>query len=101
VITLPGQVPFITVALLFMFSWMFTLPYFVGAVAALDTTGKSATLSIAFQTGGLMMGPLISGLMLSATGNDYGLLPYLGVGLLIGCIALVLPAVSKRAVASL
>jgi predicted MFS family arabinose efflux permease len=97
VLAAPGQVPFIVVAVLFMSSWMFTLPYFVGAVAALDTTGKSATLSVGFQTGGLMVGPLVSGITLGATHNDYTLLPALGIALLAGCLALVLPSVSKAA----
>jgi predicted MFS family arabinose efflux permease len=97
VLAMPGRVPFIVVATLFMFSWMFTLPTFVGAVAALDTTGKSATLSVGFQTGGLMVGPLISGFTLGATNNDYSLLPILGIALLAGCLALVLPSVSKAA----
>lgn len=101
VIVLPGGVPFILVSTLFMFSWMFTLPYFVGAVAALDTTGRSATLSIGFQTGGLMLGPLLSGAILGATDNDYSALPYVGIALLLGCLVLVLPSVSAKATGAL
>lgn len=93
----PG-VSFAVVGGLFITSWFFTLPYFVGAVAALDTTGKAATLSIAFQTGGLMAGPLLAGGILGATDNNYAVLPYVGLGLLVACLVLVVPTVSQRAV---
>ena len=96
-IAVPGGVPFAVIGCLFALGWFFTLPYFVGAVAALDTTGKAATLSIAFQTGGLMAGPLLAGAILGATSNNYAVLPYVGAGLLVACLVLVLPTVSQRA----
>lgn len=93
---LPGQVPFVVVSMMFFFAWFFTLPYFVGVVAALDATGRAAVASIVVQTGGLMIGPLIAGEVIR--GNDnYPNILWVGLVTAIACLALVLPAAARRA----
>lgn len=92
---MPGQVPFVIVAMMFFFAWFFTLPYFVGVVAALDTTGRAAVASIVVQTGGLMVGPLIAGEVIR--GNDnYPNILWVGLITAAMCLGLVLPAARKR-----
>jgi predicted MFS family arabinose efflux permease len=92
----PGQAPFVVVAMMFFFAWFFTLPYFVGAVAALDPTGRSAVASIVVQTGGLMLGPLIAAEVIR--GNDaYPNILWVGLASAALCLIMVLPAVGRRA----
>lgn len=91
----PGQVSFAVIAMSFFFAWFFTLPYFVGVVAALDVTGRAAVASIVVQTGGLMVGPLIAGEVIR--GNDnYPNILWVGLVTAVLCLALVLPAAAKR-----
>ncbi len=92
----PGQVPFAIVSMMFFFAWFFSLPYFVGVVAALDTTGRAAVASIVVQTGGLMLGPLIAGEVIR--GNDnYPNILWVGLITAVACLLLVLPAAARRA----
>jgi len=91
----PGQVPFALVAMMFFFAWFFTLPYFVGVVSALDTTGRAAVASIVVQTGGLMVGPLVAGEVIR--GNDnYPNILWVGLITACLCLALILPAARRR-----
>ncbi len=92
----PGQVPFVIVSMMFFFAWFFTLPYFVGVVAALDKTGRAAVASIVVQTGGLMIGPLIAGEVIR--GNDnYPNILWVGLISAAACLALILPAAARPA----
>ncbi len=87
----PGQVPFVVIAMSFFFAWFFTLPYFVGVVAALDATGRAAVASIVVQTGGLMLGPLFAAEVIR--GNDhYPNILWVGLVTAALCLVLVLPA---------
>jgi len=91
----PGQVSFAVIAMSFFFAWFFTLPYFVGVVAALDVTGRAAVASIVVQTGGLMVGPLIAGEVIRGNENYPNIL-WVGLVTAVLCLALVLPAAGKR-----
>ena len=69
-------------AYLFMFFWIFVVPYLMGVMAALDPTGRAVVLNMAMQYGGFTLGPIIVGMIV--VNNNY----FPGLVLGIACCAL-------------
>jgi len=59
---------FAEAAILLMFFWAFSLPYFLGLLAELDQTGRLAVLSSAMIPFGIAGGQLVAGLVVAAIG---------------------------------
>ena len=85
---------FLVITMLFMFSWIFTLPFFVGAVSGLDPSGRAAVMSIAVQTGGLMAGPLLSAELIRGS-DSYGQIIWAGLLILSLCMLTIVAALGK------
>lgn len=89
VIWVQGSVPFLLAAMSFYIAWIFGLPYLMGIVAALDPSGRSATLGIVIQSVGLALGPILSGVLVSHGG--YKILGWFGFILYVTVLILVIP----------
>lgn len=55
-------------------SWAFTIPYLFGICAEQDASGRSTVLAGLFSKLGLASGPLVGGMMIELTRNNYGML---------------------------
>ena len=55
-------------ASIFQIFWNMTGPFFMGAIAASDSSGKIAVLIPAAQTSGFFIGPIVVGLFLGSIG---------------------------------
>tara|TARA_R110000868_G_scaffold17258_4_gene76093 strand:+ start:28537 stop:29634 length:1098 start_codon:yes stop_codon:yes gene_type:complete len=78
---------------LFNFSWNFIIPYILGLLADIDSSGKAMVVSGIFVWGGFATGPAIAAWLLN--GNGYAVVCAIGA---IGCIAsfiLLTPAAYK------
>jgi len=63
-----GSAAFTVATCLFQFFWLFAIPYQLGAIAQADTSGRFFVLALAFQAGGVTLGPLIAGLLIGDGG---------------------------------
>ena len=80
---------FMVAAMLFYIAWVFGLPYLMGVIAGLDPGGRGAAFAIVMQNIGLAAGPVLARFMIS--GESFGTLGWMGVGLYGVCLALILP----------
>jgi predicted MFS family arabinose efflux permease len=83
-------------AMIFMASWMFLVPSYMGILAAADHAGRAAAFSLATQYGGLALGASLANLLLRSDGAHAILL---ASGLLFGA-ALVMVIYADRIVGS-
>lgn len=60
----PTVIRFIVAALLFKFTWTFVLPFIMGAVSQLDTSGRLMNNINLVIGGGMAIGPAIGGYIL-------------------------------------
>lgn len=44
----------------FMFCWIFSIPFYMGVLAKMDVSGRLVGLSVAMQTGGIAVGQALS-----------------------------------------
>ena len=58
-----GTIEFTAAAMLFMMSWIFVVPFYVGILAAADPEGRAAAFSMATQYGGMALGASLAGLL--------------------------------------
>ena len=68
---LQGQMNFVEMVIkasIFQIFWNMTGPFFMGAIAASDTSGKISVLIPAAQTSGFFIGPAVVGLFLESSG---------------------------------
>lgn len=72
--------------------WSFLLPYLVGALAAVDTSGRALALGNAAIGGGLALGPFTATFLLGD--NQYNVLILFGIGLVMLSYILLLPLLS-------
>lgn len=68
-------------AVLYLFAWNLTQPYFSGIMAELDPKGRVVVMMGAVQTAGLGLGPGIVGSMIR--GDDFSVVSYFGIGLIL------------------
>jgi predicted MFS family arabinose efflux permease len=81
----PSTSAFTTIALGFVLTWMFTLPYLMGAMAFVDPFGRAASLAVGSQNAGQALGPAVVSIIVS--GSNYSLVGLLGlVGLAISLL---------------
>lgn len=78
------------IAGLFMGSWIFCVPYYVGMVAAADPAGQAAAYSMAVQNCGLAVGPLLASIAMH--GESYRGSIAIGAALCVSALALMLCA---------
>ena len=67
-ITTSGTAMFITALCLMNFAWNYSLTYQFSAVFSLDDSGRMSVLIILVQSLGLMFGPGVAGILVSASG---------------------------------
>ena len=68
---LQGEMNFVEMVIkasIFQIFWNLTGPFFMGAIAASDTSGKIAVLIPAAQTSGFFIGPIVVGAFLENSG---------------------------------
>ncbi|HVT25435.1 MAG TPA: MFS transporter [Rhizomicrobium sp.] len=76
---------------MFMFCWLFSIAYFMGLLAAIDSKGRVVTFALPMQFLGLALGPLVAAFVLKAfVSQTYCL--WLAISLLLLATALVLCA---------
>ena len=75
-------------AILYLFAWNLTQPYFSGIMAELDPKGRVVVMMGAVQTAGLGLGPGIVGSMIR--GDDFSVVSYFGIGLILVSLVAVL-----------
>ena len=66
--------------------WNFSLPYQLGLVARLDSSGRYTVLVTAAQTAGAVVGPAIAGFVAEASG--FGAVLWLGAGICAASVAI-------------
>lgn len=76
---------------MFMFCWLFSIAYFMGLLAAVDSKGRVVTFALPMQFLGLALGPLVAAFVLKAFVSQIYCL-WLAISLLIFATALVLCA---------
>jgi predicted MFS family arabinose efflux permease len=76
---------FPAVALGFVLTWMFTLPYLMGTMAVIDPLGRAASLAVGFQNGGQALGPAVASLMIA--GTNYSRVGVMGLSCLLLSLA--------------
>ncbi|MCR8923211.1 MFS transporter [Dasania sp. GY-MA-18] len=76
-------------ACLFLFGWNLMLPFFMGAIAAADSSSRVLALANAAIGVGLMLGPGVGGLFLSEA--DYANLTTAGISLIVISLLLITP----------
>ncbi|WP_019529041.1 MFS transporter [Dasania marina] len=76
-------------ACLFLFGWNFMLPFFMGSIAAVDSSSRIVALANAAIGIGLMVGPGLGGMLL--TESSYSLLTSVGIFLIIISLILITP----------
>jgi predicted MFS family arabinose efflux permease len=83
--------PIFTIAVcVYMFSWVFLVPYYTGVMAAIDASGRMASLSMATQFLGLALGPLAAAGIIHGDGLRSPLT--VGAGLSVSAIAFMIAA---------
>ena len=88
---LNGTGVFFIVVLIFMWAWIVTLSYLTGAMAIIDPLGRVASIGVAMQSAGLMLGPALSAVLLGQ--NQYLNVAWLGIIFSLLCLALIVPVV--------
>jgi len=68
---------FLPAAIIFNFSFTFTMPYLLGTLSQIDPQGRIVVLGFTMQTIGLALGPALAAVLL--VGNDYTRIGWLGV----------------------
>ena len=86
---------YFTAACLFQFCWLFAVPYQLGVIASADRSGRFFVLTIAFQAGGVTLGPLLAGLLVSPTG--FAPLRVLAAACMLGSLVILLPIARRVA----
>lgn len=76
-------------ACLTQFAYIFVLPYLLLMCVELDPSGRFYVLTTAFKMGGFSAGPAIVALFL--TGNGYAIVSWVGIGLLLLSLLLIIP----------
>jgi predicted MFS family arabinose efflux permease len=61
--TARGTAGLAAAAMLFMMSWIFVVPFYVGILAAADPQGRAAAFSMATQYGGMALGASLAGIL--------------------------------------
>lgn len=87
---------FAPAAIMFMASWIFLVPWYVGIVAMADPQGRAAAFSVATQYVGLALGPILAA-MLHESGDYSSTL--IAAGILAAIAALVMVYADRRSVA--
>ena len=93
-----GQFEFLVFALavgIYNFAWNLTHPYLLAAMASFDRSGRVVVYAVAMQMVGLAAGPLIAAAVISE--GDYINVNWLGAGLFVISLALILPPVLAQA----
>lgn len=85
-------VGFACCAMVFMASWMFLVPSYMGALAAADSEGRAAAFSLATQYGGLALGAGLANFFVRSGQNR----PILLVGGLLFAVAMVMVIYADR-----
>jgi len=80
---------FAIAACAFQFLWLLSVPYQLGIIAQADTGGRLFVLSLAFQAGGVALGPVIAGWLLGPEG--FGPVRVLTAVCLVASLALFVP----------
>jgi predicted MFS family arabinose efflux permease len=95
---LAGQFEFLVFALavgIYNFAWNLTHPFLLGAMASFDRRGRIVVYAVAMQMAGLAVGPLLAAAVISE--GDYVNVNWLGAGLFVISLALILPPVLAQA----
>jgi len=95
---LAGQFEFLVFALavgIYNFAWNMTHPFLLGAMASFDRRGRIVVYAVAMQMVGLAAGPLLAAAVISE--GDYINVNWLGAGLFLVSLALILPPVLAQA----
>jgi len=77
---------FSAIAAVFVFGWMFAIPFMMGTMALLDPQGRAVSVSVGVQNGGQALGPALASFVIGDAG--YGLVAGLAALLLAGSLAL-------------
>ncbi|QIC17102.1 MFS transporter [Providencia vermicola] len=85
----PTVVRFVIAALLFKFTWTFVLPFIMGAVSQLDTSGRLMNNMNLVIGGGMAIGPAIGGYIIA---NSTNMMPFISFAILCILCSLVLAA---------
>lgn len=81
-------------ACMFQFALTFTLPYLLGSITAIDSTGRIILLANIMIGGGLALGPAIAGSLIGSGG--YQPVVWLGFAFMSLCLVFFLPLVTRR-----
>lgn len=95
---LVGQFGFLLFALavgIYNFAWNMTHPYLLGAMASFDRSGRVVVYAVAMQMVGLAAGPMLAAFVISE--GEYINVNWLGAGLFVLSLALILPPVLAQA----
>jgi predicted MFS family arabinose efflux permease len=95
-----GDRGFMLNAILLMTFWIFSVPYYLGALAAMDESGRLVTMSMAMQTFGLAAGQALAAWLVSG-GAGFGGAVYTGATLIASAVLLMclaLRAAQRRAI---
>ena len=89
---LQGEMNWIEMAIkasIFQIFWNLTGPFFMGAIAASDTSGKISVLIPAAQTSGFFIGPAVVGAFLD--GSGLGAVNYVTIGFMLVALIIFIP----------
>lgn len=86
---------FAVAACAFQFLWLLSVPYQLGIIAQADAGGRLFVLALAFQAGGVALGPMIGGALLGAEG--FGPVRALTAATLLASLVLYVPVVRALA----
>jgi predicted MFS family arabinose efflux permease len=89
------HVGFAVAACAFQFLWLLSVPYQLGIIAQADTGGRLFVLALAFQAGGVAVGPVLGGLLLD--GDGFGPVRVLTAVTLLASLVLYVPVVRALA----
>jgi MFS family permease len=95
---LAGQFEFLVFAVavgIYNFAWNMTHPFLLGAMASFDRRGRIVVYAVAMQMVGLAAGPLLAATVISE--GEYININWLGAGLFLVSLALILPPVLAQA----
>lgn len=81
------------VAAVFVFGWMFAIPFMMGAMALLDPQGRAVSVSVGVQNGGQALGPALASFVV----GDAGFTPVAGLAVVLLLASLGLHLVVLRA----
>lgn len=85
---------YLLAACLFKYAWTFILPYLLGSITAIDSTGRIILLANIMIGGGLALGPAIAGTLIGSGG--YQPVIWLGLAFMSLCFVFFLPLVTRR-----